>query len=285
MSLLGPVDPGHADEAAWLTKWHLRPDGEARTTPTSRILPVRTEDGRPAVFKLAHEAEEARGAALLDALDGRGAARVMRRDGRALLLERAGGPGDLVAMVQRGDDDGASRILCDVAERIHAETDRVLGREAPPDLVGLETWFAQLFARADDLGPVHRAGADLARRRLDERRAPVVLHGDLHHGNVLDFGERGWLAIDPKALLGDAEFDVCNLLCNPSHERALAPGRLARQFGVVVRATGFSPRRVRDWLIAWCALSSTWFAIDDRPERASSAARIGEVAAGLPVES
>ncbi|WP_353828660.1 aminoglycoside phosphotransferase family protein [Agromyces sp. SYSU T0242] len=283
MSGLGPVDPGHGLEAEWLSRWRLRPDGEAWATPTSRIVPVRTEEGAAAVFKLAHEAEEARGAALLEALDGNGAAPVLRRDGRALLLARAAGTHDLVRMVRDGHDDAATRIICDVGTRLHGQTDHVRSGPVAPPLVPLETWFGQLFAHADGLGPVHRAGADLARRRLDEQREPVVLHGDLHHGNVLDFGERGWLAIDPKGLLGDAEFDACNLLCNPSHERALRPGRLARQFEVTVRATGFSPRRLRDWLVAWCALSSTWFLLDDRPERGESAARIGETAAGLAV--
>ncbi|WP_438854179.1 aminoglycoside phosphotransferase family protein [Agromyces sp. M3QZ16-3] len=283
MSDLGPVDPGRADEAAWLRRWRLRPDGEPSTTASSRLIPVRTEDDVAAVLKIAHETEEARGSALLVALDGHGAVRVIRHDHRALLIERAMGPRDLVSMVRDGEDDAATRILCAVAERLHGETDRVLALPDPPPLVPLETWFGQLFAHADRLEPLHRAGADLARRLLDEDREPVLLHGDLHHGNVLDFGERGWLAIDPKALLGDAEFDVCNLLCNPSHERALVPGRLARQFAVVFDATGFAPKRLRDWLVAWSALSSTWFELDGRPQRAASAARIGEVAAGLAV--
>ncbi|WP_430645298.1 aminoglycoside phosphotransferase family protein [Agromyces sp. GXS1127] len=281
MSDLGPVDPGRADEAAWLRRWRLRPDGDPATTATSRLLPVRTDDGEPAVLKIAHESEEARGAALLAALDGHGAARVLRRDHRALLIERATGARDLVDLVRAGEDDAATRIICEVAAVLHAETGRVLGLDDPPDLVPLEQWFGQLFAQADGLGPLHRAGADLARRLFDEDHEPEVLHGDLHHGNVLDFGERGWLAIDPKALLGDAEFDACNLLCNPSHERALVPGRLARQFAVAVEATGFAPKRLRDWLVAWSALSSTWFELDDRPERAATAARIGETAAGL----
>lgn len=280
MSDLGPVDPGHAADLAWLRRWRLHPDGDAETTSYSTLIPVRTEDGAPAMLKLAHVDEEARGAELLVALDGHGVARVLRHDGAAILLERATGTRDLIAMVRAGDDDGATRILCGVADRLHAETARVLELPDPPELVDLETWFRQLFAHADELGPLHRAGAAVARRLLDEARDPVVLHGDLHHGNVLDFGERGWLAIDPKGLIGDAEFDVCNVLCNP-HERALAPGRLARQFAVVVDATGFGDRRLRDWLVAWCALSSTWFALDDDPERAENVARIGEVAAGL----
>lgn len=43
----------------------------------------------------------------------------------------------------------------------------------------------------------------------------VVLHGDIHHGNVLDGGERGWRAIDPKGLLGERTFDFVNILLAP----------------------------------------------------------------------
>ncbi|MBM7503977.1 aminoglycoside phosphotransferase family protein [Agromyces aurantiacus] len=284
MSDLGPVDPGRAADLAWLRRWRLHPEGDAMTTASSTLLAVRTEDGTPAMLKIAHVDEEARGAGLLVALDGEGVARVLRRDHSAMLLEWAGGSGDLVGMVRAGRDDEATRILCSVAARVHAQTGRVTALREPPHLLDLETWFRRLFAHADELGPVHRAGAALARRLLDEEREPVVLHGDLHHANVLDFGERGWLAIDPKGLVGDAEFDVCNVLCNP-HDRALAPGRLARQFGIVVAETGFEERRVRDWLVAWCALSSTWFALDDDPERADAVARIGEIAAGLDAVS
>ena len=281
MSDLGPVNPGQHADLAWLNRWRLRPDGDVVTTPTSTLMAVRTDDGAAAVLKVAHHDEEVRGADLLVALEGRGAATVLRRDRVAVLLERATGPRDLVSMVGAGDDDEATRILCGVAERLHAETDRVLALAEPPPLIELEVWFRHLFGHADELGPVHRAGAALAHRRLAEQRRPVVLHGDIHHGNVLDFGERGWLAIDPKGLLGDAEFDVCNLLCNPSHEHALLPGRLERQFAVVIESTGFDPRRLRDWLVAWCALSSTWFALDDDPANADTLALLGERAAAL----
>jgi streptomycin 6-kinase len=281
MSDLGPVNPGQRADLAWLTRWRLRPEGDVVTTPTSALMAVRTDDGVAAVLKVAHDDEEARGADLLELLEGRGVATVLRRDGAALLLERATGPRDLVSMVDAGEDDAATRILCDVAQRVHAETPRVLGLAEPPPLVELETWFRHLFAHADGLGPVHRAGAELAHRRLAEQRRPVVLHGDLHHANVLDFGERGWLAIDPKGLVGDAEFDVCNVLCNPSHAHALLPGRLERQFAVVLAATGFDPRRLRDWLVAWCALSSTWFALDDDPAASDALALLGQRAAGL----
>ena len=281
MSDLGPVDPGHAGEAAWLRRWRLRPDGDPVTTASSTLMPVRTDLGQPAMLKLAHTDEEVRGADLLTALDGHGAARVLRRNGVALLLERATGGRDLVRMAQAGEDDEATRIICDTGDRIHRVSADVLGSDDPPQLIDLPTWFRHLFANADRLGALHRRGADLAAALLDDPREPVVLHGDLHHGNVLDFGERGWLAIDPKGLIGEDAFDFCNLLCNPSHQHALEPGRLERQFGVVLASTGLESRRLADWLVAWCALSSAWFVLDDDPRLADSAAAIGERALAL----
>lgn len=281
MSDLGPVNPGHAAEAAWLRRWRLRPVGDARTTASSTLMPVLTSKGTPAMLKIAHSDEEERGGELLEALDGRGVARVIRRHGEVILIERATGNGNLVRMSHAGRDDDATRILCAAATRIHEASADVLARDEPPPLVELTTWFRHLFARADDLGAFHRRGAEIARALLDDPRDEVVLHGDLHHGNVLDFGDRGWLAIDPKALLGEAAFDSCNLLCNPSHDRALEPGRLERQFRVVVEATGLESRRLARWLAAWCALSSTWFAMDDDPALADSAAAIGERALTL----
>lgn len=283
MTDFGPVDPGHHADVEWLHRWRLRPEGDPQTTASSTLIPVRTDDGQPAMLKIAHVDEEERGAELLELLDGRGVARVLRREGRALLLERATGHRDLVRMVLDGDDDDATRVICDAAALVHrdpAELPTLTGA-GEPLLVPLETWFRELFAHADDLDPLHRQGADFADRLLSSQRDERVLHGDLHHGNVLDFGDRGWLVIDPKGLVGETAFDYCNLLCNPSHARALIPGRLARQFAVVVGVTALPPTRLREWLVAWCALSSTWFAIADDPVHAESVTRIGVTAADL----
>ena len=281
VSDLGPVNPGQAADAAWLRRWRLRPDGDPVTTASSTLMPVLTEHGEPAMLKLAHTEEEVRGGEFLAALDGHGAAPVLRRDGAALLTERATGERDLVEMVRGGRDDEATRALCDAAGRIHEASARILIAEPAPRLVDLPTWFRHLLSHADDLSPLHRRGAAIAMELLGTPREAVALHGDLHHGNVLDFGERGWLAIDPKGLVGDRAFDYCNLLCNPSHDLALQPGRLERQFAVTVDASGLEPAHLARWLVAWCALSSTWFALDDDPALADTAAAIGERALTL----
>ncbi|MBH1547375.1 hypothetical protein I5U09_16900 [Stenotrophomonas maltophilia] len=77
------------------------------------------------------------------------------------------------------------------------------------------TGFQALIAGRE--GEILARCADTARRLLADPGDVVPLHGDIHHGNILDFGDRGWLAIDPKRLKGERGFDYANLFCNPDH--------------------------------------------------------------------
>ena len=97
----------------YLARWRLDPDGEPIVTHSSRLPPERSR-GAPAMLKVAMEAEEQRGSALMIWWDGDGAARVLARDGNALLLERSTGAQSLTEMATCGNDDEASRILCAV---------------------------------------------------------------------------------------------------------------------------------------------------------------------------
>ena len=95
----------------------------------------------------------------------------------------------------------------------------------------------------------------------------MLLHGDIHHGNILDGGARGWLAIDPKGLLGERTFDYANILRNPNEEIAKRPGRFAQQATVIAEAARVDRRRLLQWVLAFCGLSATWIYDDgDSPD-------------------
>jgi streptomycin 6-kinase len=112
---------------------------------------------------------------------------------------------------------------------------------------------------------------------LASERDIVVLHGDMHHGNVLNFGSRGWLAIDPKGLVGERYFDYANIFCNPDHETATMPGRLAHQLRVVADAAHLERRRLLAWVVAWAGLSAAFSLDDGRPP--DTGLRVAELAA------
>lgn len=127
--------------------------------------------------------------------------------------------------------------------------------------------FASIAGYADDLAAARPAGplsaALLARARstfaelLASAPAPVLLHGDLHHHNVLAARRAPWLAIDPKGVVGDPGQDVGALLCNPL---SLAdPGaRAERRVRRLAAELGLDRDRLRAWGFVSAVLSEAW---------------------------
>jgi streptomycin 6-kinase len=239
----------------YLKRWELTPDGEPIVTRTSRLLPVRSGDV-PAMLKVAFLDEERIGGLLMQWWSGCGAARVMARDENAILMERAVSAASL-ADVARNRDDDASRIICTVLAQLHTPRG-----QAPVALPALSEWFESLRTAAEARGGLFGIAAVAALDLLSSQQDIVVLHGDMHHGNVLDFGPRGWLAIDPKGLVGERYFDYANIFCNPDAEMATMPGRLSRQVRVIAEAARLERRRLLAWIVAWAGLSAA-FNLDD----------------------
>jgi streptomycin 6-kinase len=240
-----------------LERWRLTPDGAPVVTTASRLLPVR-RDGAAAMLKITAEPEERRGAETLAWWGGTAAARVLARENGALLMERAEGPRSLADMARRGRDDAATRILCQATMRLHAHQQRPL----PVSIVPLPEWFAALEPGAAAHGGILARAAITARQLFATPREFVVLHGDIHHGNVLDFGPRGWLAIDPKGLLGERVFDFVNILRNPDAALATAPGRFAWQASIIAETAGLDRMRLLQWTLAFAGLSAAWILAD-----------------------
>ena len=237
-----------------LGRWGVEPEGPVLRTPSSLIRFGR-RSGVPVVLKTALTEEEQRGGRLLafwSAEGGRGVAEVLEHDGAALLMRRATGTRDLVALARGGHDGAATSILAEAVERLH----RSGGGCDDPGLVPLEQWFHGLVGRPQ-ADPLLRAAAAVARRVLDATRAAdvVALHGDVHHGNVLDDGH-GWVAIDPKGLSGHRAFDFANLLCNPDEATALS--RLDDRLQTLGERSGLEVDLLADWTLAWCGLSLSW---------------------------
>lgn len=256
----------------WIDRWGLTPDGEPFTSLGGRLLPVR-QDGVAAMLKVSHAPEEIAGGVLMSWWDGQGAAPVLAHEGEALLMVRAMGTGSLADMARNGRDDEASRIICAALDGLHAPRPGRL----PSSLNPLPDWFRQLEPAANRHGGVLAKSCAMSKQLLADPREVCVLHGDAHHGNFLDFGELGWLAIDPKGLIGDRGYDYANLLCNPDLETAVAPGRIARQVRMVAQAADLEPLRILQWLLAYAGLSASWTLSDGN--NPAGALQIAEMAA------
>jgi streptomycin 6-kinase len=200
----------------YLAAWNLSNPQLLTQTMTSHIYTV-THHTETVILKLLSptETEEQRGAIALRYFDGQGAVRLLRFDEGAHLLEYAAGD-ELATLVERGEDENATRIIAQVIKQIHS-----IPQDAPHDgLFTLNRWFGELFNKAATDGQagiesIYVRSAPLARRLLADQREVRVLHGDIHHRNIRQ-SLRGWLAFDPKGLVGERTYDCANTLCNPA---------------------------------------------------------------------
>lgn len=262
----------------YMQRWQLQPDGQAFETHSSLLMPVRYQ-GTAAMLKIAREQEEKFGGLLMCWWQGEGAARVLAWHDEGILLERAQGSRSLPQMVRDGDDRQATEILCRVVARLHAPRTEPL-----PELIPLHQWFNSLWPAAQAHGGMLRLSARVAAELLTSPREQTVLHGDIHHDNVLDFGERGWLVIDPKRLYGERAFDYANIFCNPNYGIATDPDIFQRRVAQICQLAGLERQRLLQWILAWAGLSAAWFMEDG--EAADIDFRVAEQAAlalGLPL--
>ncbi len=94
--------------------------------------------------------------------------------------------------------------------------------------------------------------------------AQVLVHQDLHSGNVLAAERAPWLAIDPKPLAAELEFAAAPVVRDAAlgHRPKLVRHRLDR----LVAALGLDAERARGWALAQAV---AWGFDGSRPSRAN----------------
>jgi streptomycin 6-kinase len=183
-----------------------------------------------------------------------------------------------LVLVKNGRDDEATKIIADVLNTLHFAN----RSEIPDRLTPLSQRFQSLFDKANqdrEQDSVYRRGAAVARDLLCEQGPAHVLHGDIHHENIRQHRERGWLAIDPKGLIGERAYDAANALCNPHSLPKIVqnPERLIRQADIIATALDLDRKRLLSYTFAHACLSACWSLEDgDDPSHALAMAEITE---------
>jgi streptomycin 6-kinase len=232
---------------------------------------------QPVVLKvIKRQGDEWRSGEILHAFDGNGVARVYEHAPGAVLLERLRPGNSLAEIALRGSDEEATDILADVIHKMSAQMS-ISDRErstADGKVVTVWDWakaFDRYIATGDDQVPqqlvesAHRIYSSLCA----SQREPRLLHGDLHHYNVLFDSERSWLAIDPKGVVGEVEYEIGAILRNPIEQPELFSSRatIERRTKRFTEKLGLNHERVLDWAFAQAVLSALWdvedgFAVD-----------------------
>jgi streptomycin 6-kinase len=249
-------------------RWRVTID-DSRETPSSLIAYGR-RGSQPVVLKVVkHEGDEWRSGETLTAFCGKGVVRVCEHDAGALLLERLSPGHSLVDLVISGRDDEATSIVARIIDVMSAAA----APEACPTVHDWGTAFDRYTATGDSQISeqlVSRA-REVYSMLASSQRNPRLLHGDLQHSNILFDRDRGWVAIDPKGVIGDVEFEIGAALRNPRDAPALMANStiLERRLRQYATALSVDYRRVVGWAFAQAVLSAIWSVEDDGRVEAS----------------
>jgi streptomycin 6-kinase len=228
----------------------------------SAVIAFGSRDEQRLVVKIdRHERDQSRSAAVLRAFCGNGMVRILDDVEDALLLERVS-PGDaLVAMAASGHDKDATEVLADVIGRMSAHE-----YSGMPTVEEWGSSFERYLARDGRSLPQQlvEEAREVYETLCASQRERRLLHGDLHHGNVLLDSERGWLAIDPKGVVGELEYETGAALRNPIEhpEVFLDPQRIDARVDCFADRLQLDADRLRKWTFAQAVLSAIWLIED-----------------------
>jgi streptomycin 6-kinase len=265
-------------------RWSLKIYKPFPNLSINYVAPATRADGTQVVLKAGVPNKEI--FTEIDALkifDGNGAVKVLEADAECgvMLLERLLPGTSLLEM----DDDEATVIAAGVMDRLKAVVPR---KHSFPSVADWFDGLAKVRERfLGGSGPLPPALFDSAERisaqLLASAYQSVLLHGDLHHDNIVKAARGSWLAIDPKGVIGEPAYEVCAFLRNPMPDLLTSMNtkqvltRRVEQFSELLR---FDRERLIGWGLSEAILSASWD-IDDASESWKGTVAIAEIYAEM----
>lgn len=161
------------------------------------------------------------------------------------------------------EDNEATEIFAHLIKKLHQPIqDTSLFPTVQKWFEGFDRLYHQFGGKT---GPFSSVLVDYAyqtgKELLNSMSEPVLLHGDLHHMNILSATREPWLAIDPKGVIGEREYEVGAFMRNPTltlTTRMDTKKILTRRIEILTDITGFDKKRIIAWSLYQAVLAAIW---------------------------
>ena len=194
----------------------------------------------------------------LNAFAGFGTVEVLAEKEGQILLTRAV-PGTSLKTYFPSQDNEAIQITCEIIKRLHQAP-------LPPEntFPHIRDWLKILDQEWDIPIQDLKKSRELRDQLLATSAEPVLLHGDLHHDNILQNG-KDWVVIDPKGVIGEQAYEVAAFIRNPIPElldSENAANIIKNRITAFSKILGFDAKRIQDWCFVQAVLAWAW-ALED----------------------
>jgi streptomycin 6-kinase len=199
----------------------------------------------------------------LNYFDGNGSIRLISHhpEHHALLLQQAI-PGETLKSLYSSQIEYVMDSYVDTMKKLHNKP--LLKTN---NYRHIREWLSAIDNLSDQVCSPHltKKAITLKNELLGSMTNEIFLHGDLHHDNILK-NEDNWLAIDPKGVVGDAEFEIAafdfmyvNELANKNDVKVIFEERV----NLLTEKANLNPQRIKDWVFVRLILMAAWHVEDN----------------------
>lgn len=221
------------------------------------VAPVILHNGGRAVIKLGlPEKEFLTEIRALTYFNGVGAVKLLQAEPEqgAMLLEHIS-PGTLLEQYDDSIEHVSSVAVNLLKKLVRVE---IVSTEFPT----LHAWFKgfeRLYIQFEgSTGPFPRQLIEdamaISAELLATMQHKVLLHGDLHYANILYAGEQNWVAIDPKGVIGEIEYEIPLPRVQTTKNKA----HLIKLIESFIDISAFDKHRIWKWLFVKAMLAAWW---------------------------
>jgi streptomycin 6-kinase len=178
------------------------------------------------------------------------------KENNAYLMEKFEPGTSLKYLVQEGNDEKATRIISHVilnlqsADTLHQTNYQHISKHI--------SYFSLLHRYLDETIIDH--AKSIFKDLCADRANDIILHGDLHHDNILQSGTY-WNVIDPHGYIGDPCAEVGSMIFNPLD---CFPKHLSMQniiearLNILAEMLPFDLERIKAWAFCLTLRSAAW---------------------------
>lgn len=239
--------------------WELKDVTPVDNMTFNYVARAKTSTNQPVILKiscdeksLSHEIQA------LKYFDGNGSIRLVSHHPvhHALLLQQAV-PGETLKSFYPLKIDYVMDNYVETMTKLHSKH-----LSKTHDYRHISDWLKAIDNLADHDCPSHLVKTAIALKNelLTSMTTEIFLHGDLHHDNILKDGNH-WLAIDPKGVIGEPEFEIAAFdfmyiheLANMDNVKSIFEARV----NLLAQKAHLNLQRIKAWVFVRLILMAAW---------------------------
>ena len=246
-------------------KWGLKSMGTFPNLNINFIERVQTKHGEELVLKIGFPGDEEflKEVRALEIYNGNGSVRLIKADleNYVMLLEGCI-PGKSLHTMD--DENKEALIFTNICKRVWTKAPSNSIFKNVSDLIKEFDWYFENSKKTEKLLPKELVtkAQEKFKTLVSSTKDQFLLHGDLHHDNILS-SDRGWLAIDPKGIIGDREYEIAAFIRNPyfrfeKNEELISKDFFAVRIEFISTTLRFDKKRITDWAFVKQVITLIW---------------------------